>query len=138
MPLIQTEFDDLLENDIILEETDKTPDYAALLKNAENMLKSYLYIKKIADASSPFVNSIVKVSTIDTTLEKEEYVLNGETGKILLKNIHSADNCSIFFNGGEFVLFPYETIELPVKDNTTIETKGKLSIIESEYKLGKG
>ncbi len=136
--IIETEFDNPLEQDVIFEETEQTQDYAEMLKNSENMLKAYLYIKKIADASSPFVNSVTKVSTIDTSLEKEEYALDEETGKILIKNISPTEQYSIFFNGGEFVMFPYETIELPVTDNTKVETKGRFSIIESEYKLGKG
>ena len=136
--IVQTEFDGLLEEDVIFEETEQTQDYAEILKNSENILKAYMYIKKIADSSNPFVNSILKVETIDTTLGRAPYLLNSETGKILFKNISTTESYSIFFNGGEFVLFPYESVELPVVATTEIETMGRFSIIESEYKLGKG
>jgi len=136
--VIKTEFDGLLADDVAFEETEQTQDYSELLKNTENMLKSYLYIKKIADASSPFVNSVIKVDTVDTSISKAEYNIDNETGKILLKNISTTEQYSIFFNDGEFVLFPYESIELPVISTTKLETNGKFSIIESEYKLGKG
>ncbi len=136
--VIETEFDNPLEQDIVFEETEQTTATEELLKNTENIIKAYLYIKKIADASSPFINAIISVNTIDTSLEKTEYIINSETGKILFKNISSSENYSIFFNDGEFVLFPYESVELPVVSTTKIETYGRFSIIESEYKLGKG
>ena len=136
--VIETEFDGILEDDVIFEETDQQQDMAETLKNSENILKAFMYIKKIVDSSSPFVNSVIKVSTIDTTLGKATYSLDLETGKILLKNISTTESYSLFFNGGEFVLFPYESVELPVVATTTIETVGRFSIIESEYKLGKG
>lgn len=136
--VIETEFDGLLEDDVIFEETDQQVDLAETLKSSENILKAFMYIKKIVDSSSPFVNSIIKVNTIDTTLEKTTYSLDPETGKILLKNISTTESYSLFFNGGEFVLFPYESVELPVVATTVLETVGRFSIIESEYKLGKG
>lgn len=136
--VIETEFDGLLEDDVIFEETDQQLDLAETLKNSENIMKAFLYIKKIVDSSSPFVNAVIKVSTIDTTLGKEEYVLDINTGKVLLKNISTTDSYSLFFNDGEFVLFPYESVELPVTEITKLETVGRFSIIESEYKLGKG
>ncbi len=136
--LIQTEFDNPLEDDIVFEETEQTQDYAEILKNSENMLKAYMYIKRIADSSSPFINKVLKVTTVDTALGKEEYQMMAETGKILIKNVSTTESYSIYFNDGEFILFPYENIELPVEIGTKIETQGRFSIIESEYKLGKG
>lgn len=136
--LIQTEFDNPLEEDVFFEETEQTQEYTNILKNSENILKSFLYLKKIADANNPYVNSIIKMDTIDTTSGKTGYTISAETGKILIKNISSTDSYSIYFNGGEFVMFPYETLEIPVKTDSVIETKGKFSIIETEYKIGKG
>jgi hypothetical protein len=136
--LIQTDFDNPLENDIVFEETDETQSYQDILKNSENIIKSFLYLKKIIDSSSPFVNDVINVTTIDTHIEKEQYIFSIESGKILIKNIDSTENWSIFFNDGEYVLFPFETVELPFKANTKLETMGRFSIIESEYQLGKG
>lgn len=136
--LIDTEFDNPLEEDIIFEETEQTQDYAEMLKNTENMLKSYLYIKKIANAANPFINAVVNVETIDTHTEKTQYIFNIDNGKILIKNLDSTENWSFYFNDGEFVLFPFESIELPFFQDTKFETKGRFSLIESEYSLGKG
>ena len=135
--VIETEFDDILENDIVFEETEQSPDYAQILKNSENILKSFLYLKKITDSSSPFVNAVVKMDTIDTSGEKVLYSQNEETGLILFKNTDALNNGSIFFNGGEFILFPFESIEFPIKTTTTLEINGIFSILESEYKIGK-
>lgn len=136
--IVTTEFDNPLEEDVVLEETEQTMQFSELMKNTENILKAYLYIKKIVDASNPFVNKVIKADTINTTDGKSQYLLNENTGKILIKNISPTDSYSIFFNGGEFVLFPFEKVELPVDSETIIETFGMFSIIESEYKLGKG
>jgi len=135
---IETDIDKPLEEDIVFEETDQSPYLEDVLKNAENILKAFLYIKKIADTSNPFINKIIKVSTINTSDQREQYQLNEGTGKILIKNVSPTESYSIFFNGGEFILFPFEKIELPVDNTTIIETNGIFSIIESEYKLGKG
>ncbi len=136
--VIQTKFDNPLEQDIVFEETDETQQFEDILKNAENIIKSFLYLKEMSNASSPFVNSVIKMTTIDTSQEREEYQIDELTGKVFIKNISSTENYSIYFNNGEFVLFPYETLEFPVKEETVLETKGKFSIIESEYSLGKG
>jgi len=135
---IKTNVDSPLEEDIVFEETDQSSHIEDVLKNAENILKAFLYMKKMLNESSPFVNSLTALKTIDTTSEKTIYMQNENTGKIVFKNISSTDNCSIFINDGEFVLFPYESVELPISQSDKIETNGTLSIIETEYKLGKG
>lgn len=131
--VVETEFDGLLEDDIILEETDETSSYEEVLKNTENLLKSYLYIKKIVNSSSPFVNAVIKAETVDTTASRTEYVTNQDTGLVLIKNIDTVQNFSIFINDGEFVLFPYESIEIPTAGIVKLETKGTFSILESKY-----
>ncbi len=135
--LIKTNFDNPLEEDIIFEETEEQLSYVETLKNSENILKSFLYLKNITDSSSPYINAIVKMDTVDYSGEKTSYLFSQDTGLILLKNIDSLNNGSIFFNNGEFVLFPYESIEFPLKETSQIELHGKFSILESEYKLGK-
>lgn len=135
--LIETEFDGLLEEDVIFEETDQAMEYSDILKNSENLLKSFLYLKKLMSGASPFINRVLRMDTIDTTTGEETYLLNTLTGKVFIKNISALENYSIFFNGGEFVLFPYETLEFPIEEGTELKTKGKFSIIESEYSIGK-
>ena len=136
--LIGTEFDHPLEQDVNLEETEDTPGYSAALKNAENIMKSFLYLKKLMGGADPFVNKITKVQTIDTSVASTQYTLAAGTGKILFKNLSSSDNASLFINSGEFILFPYESIELPLSGTDVVETNGHFSVIETEYKMGKG
>jgi len=136
--IIETNFDNPLEEDIVFEEVDNQQELEDTLKSSENILKAFLYLKKLMDESSPFINKIIHVETIDTTQEKSLYIINEDTGKILIKNIDPNSQHSIFINDGEFVLFPYESIEIPADYTTKLETNGLFSIIESEYKLGKG
>jgi len=135
--VVETPFDNPIGNDIVLEETDNSEEFKKLLQNSENIIKAFLYLKKIFEYSSPFINRVIKMNTIDTSKEKAVYEVAPNTGKILIKNIDSNSSHSIFFNGGEFVLFPYESVEFPIVETDTIETQGLFSIIETEYKIGK-
>ena len=135
--IIKTEFDGLLEDDIVFEETDQALDFAEVLKNSENIIKSFLYLKRITDGATPYANSVLKMDTIEIETNKQEYILTAETGLVLIKNVDSLYNSSIFFNGGEFILFPFESLEFPVLPTSKLELLGKFSILESEYKLGK-
>jgi len=134
--LVETDFDGLLENDVIFEETDQTLDYKEILKNSENIIKSFLYLKRVTDGTNPYVNSVLKMDTVDFA-EKTAYTPHVNTGLILVKNVSALVNGSIFFNGGEFVLFPFESLEFPILSTSVLELSGNFSILESEYKLGK-
>ena len=131
--LIETEFDGLLEDDIVLEETNQVSSYEEILKNSENLIKSYLYLKKLMNASTPFVNAIVKASTIDTSSNTVEYVKDESTGLILVKNIDIVKSFSIYINEGEFILFPYESIEIPTAGLDKLELNGNFSILETKF-----
>lgn len=131
--MIETDFDAPLEEDIVLEETDQTIDYKDVLKNTENLLKSYLYIKKLVNSSSPTINAFVKATSIDTSSATEEYAIDSETGMILIKNTDTVKNYSIFINDGEFILFPYESLEIPTAGVEKLETNGTFSIMESKF-----
>ncbi len=131
--VISTEFDGLLEEDVTLEETEQTPEYSDILKNSENLMKSFLYMKKMFN-SSPLLNEIVKLSTLEVST-KTEYVFNSESNMIMIKNI-SDTNSSLFVNNGELILLPFESFEFPLKSTYTVEIQGKFSIAETKYTIG--
>ena len=132
--VIPTEFDDILENDLILEETEQSEKYADVLKNSENIFKSFLYLKKLMGASTPFVNKILKVETILAPALATVTILD-TTGKILLKNTKTDANSSFFVNDGEFILLPTESAEIPIDNTYKLEIIGNFSMIQAEYHI---
>lgn len=132
MPIIETEFDGLLEDDIVFEETEEVLKYKDLLKNAENMYKSILYLKKLMSSGNPFINNIIKMNSVSNS-EKTTYSIDVKTGLIVLKNTSELDSAEIFLDGGKFLLFPFESIEFPITSSRMLELKGDFSMIESEY-----
>jgi hypothetical protein len=130
--IINTDFDNPLEEDIVFEETEQTQEYSELLKNSENILKATLYLKKIA-GMSPVMNKLVKVSTIDAT-EETPIVPDPETNLILFKNVLDL-NLTLFINGGELVLLPFESFDFPLEGIDTISFIGKASVVETQYRL---
>ncbi len=132
--LVQTEFDGLLVDDILLEESEQTQIYEKTLKNSENIIKSYIYMKKLLTAASPFVNKITKIETINSP-EKLTIDIAEGTGKIHFKSMDPENNSSIFINGGEYILFPTESIEIPIDQSYTVEIQGSFSMIQTEYSL---
>lgn len=49
--VIKTEFDNPLEEDVVFEETDQTSDVEDILKNSENLMKAFLYMRKMFSSS---------------------------------------------------------------------------------------
>ncbi len=49
--VVHTEFDNPLEEDVVFEETDETQSFEDILKNSENLMKSFLYMKKMFSAA---------------------------------------------------------------------------------------
>ncbi len=131
--IVETAFDAPIEEDIVFEETEQTQDYAEMLKNSENMLKAYMYLQKLMKATIPFVNSIIKVETL-IAAEITEVAIEEDTGKIVLKNIDTEGFASFYIDGGEFMLFPSETIEIPITSAYKLEIKGNFSLMQTEYK----
>ena len=132
MPQVVTEFDDILENDVIFEETENSMEMQDVLKNAENIIKSTMYLKKLV-GMSPVFNKLVKVSTLETTAETT-ITPDAETNLILIKNLIDLP-LTLKINGGELVLLPFETFDFPVEGITSITMVGKASIIETKYRL---
>ena len=135
---VETDMDDFLQEDVILEETDQSPAIEETLKDSENIIKAFMYLQKMIDSRNPSINRILKADTIHIPGTKEAYQLEAGVGLVSVKNVDKQEDSSIYFNGGQIILFPYETIELVVDDSTVLEVVGKLTIIQSEYKLGKG
>lgn len=131
--IINTEFDNPLEEDIVLEETDETLSFKNVLRNSENMLKSVMYLKKLF-TMSPTFNRVVKVSTIDATSDTA-IVPDPETNVILVKNITDS-NFELYLNGGQLILLPFETFDFPIDGIDTISCIGNGSIIETKYTTG--
>ena len=130
---IKTAFDNPIEQDVQLEQIDnKPPAVETTLKNAENVYKSFLYLRKMY-SMFPKKETIAKADTKNyanyTTIDKPLYA-----NKILLTNLDS-DVVYIKINGGEFGILVGQTIELPIvpkddeENGDSIELKGKISYI---------
>ena len=130
--IVQTEFDGLLEEDVIFEETDQVLEYQDILKNSENLLKSFLYMKKMFN-STPLLNKLVKVETVEFGVSTE-YPVDIDTNTIMVKNVDNI-NGSIFIDGGELILLPFESFEFPYIENVEIRLIGKISIVQSQYSI---
>jgi len=109
---INTRFDKELGEDVILEQVDgKEPAVATTLKNAENILKSFLYIKKMytGNLSSAKVLGVGNVSVADY----EALTIPEETQDIRISNTSSSTS-SFKINGGVYIMQPGEIVELPI------------------------
>jgi hypothetical protein len=131
--LINTEFDNPLEEDIVFEETDETPSFEDILKNSENLIKSFLYLKKMF-SSAPELNTVYSFQTIET-IELAEIDIAEDTNVIMVKNVKDS-NSSIFLNGGELVLLPFESFEFPIHEDDVLEFIGRISIVQTKMTIG--
>ena len=131
--VLETDFDGLLEEDVIFEETAQTMEYADILKNSENMFKSFLYLKKLFN-STPLLTKIIKIETVDYP-EETEYSLSPDTNTLMVKNVDNV-NGSLFVDGGELILLPFESFEFPLSEGAVVSLLGKLSIVQSRYNVG--
>ena len=131
MAVVETEFDGILEEDVILEEVDSAMDAASILKNAENIFKANLYLRELF-TSAPVFNEVVKFSTVETT-NKETYLFDESSSLIMFKNLRDSES-KVFLNGGHMVLLPYESFEFPLVQGMNLEVDGRFSIVETKYK----
>ncbi len=129
--VIQTEFDGLLEEDIAFEETDQTLSTQDVLKNAENIIKATMYLRKLA-GMSPIMNRLVKVSTVETQ-ELTALYPDEDSNLILVKNLSSL-NFTLEINDGELILLPFESFDFPLEGITKIRYAGTASIIETQFR----
>lgn len=134
---INTNFDQPVENDVTLEQLDgQAPAVQVTLKNAENVYKSFLYLRKMY-SSFPAKESILDIKTVDYT-DYASVVIPENSTEITINNF-SGSNAGIKINSGEYIIQPGEKITLPVVSpdssvtpnvaGDTVELKGSVSYI---------
>lgn len=129
--VIQTEYDDPIAEDVTLEET-KELDYKDLLANSENILKAFLYLKRLF-SSAPVFNSIIAIQLYEG--DNVSVSLNQEANIATIKNIDDTRG-NVVYNGMDpLVLMPYEQIDIPIKTGDTIELTGKFNVIQIRYEV---
>lgn len=131
--VVKTDFDNILEDDVVFEETDETLEYSDILKNSENLMKSFLYMKKMFN-STPLLSEVIHIETVEYS-QNTEYTPKANSNMIMIKNVSDV-NSSMYLNGGELVLLAFESFEFPLQDGQTIELKGNLSIVETKFTIG--
>ena len=131
MAAIKTQFDNPIEQDVALELiNNKPPAVETTLKNAENVYKSFLYLRKMY-SMYPQKNTILKANTVNyityTKLQKPE------NGNYLTVNNLSTNIVYLKINDDEFGINVGQMIDFPIVPKTDeeegdkIELKGKLS-----------
>ena len=110
---INTGFDKVVEEDVLLEQIDgKEPAVATTLKNSENIFKSYLYLKKMYSGS--YSSSKVLVMNSISSSEYESVTIPDGATSLRVSNTSTTLDSEIEMNGGKFILTPGKDIVLPV------------------------
>ena len=134
---INTSFDQNIEQDVALEQIDgQAPSVQTTLKNAENVYKSFLYLRKMY-SEFPAKTTIISMDTENFASYTIVVVLS--KANIILINNYSASVAGIKINGGEYILQPGEKQSFPVicPDTTVVpaiagdilELNGEISYI---------
>lgn len=132
--VIATEFDGTIPEDVILEESDNKEEMTNILGNSENIRKAYEYLSEMYKIDKAIMNKVLKFDTIEDT-NFTAISLLADTNLILIKNIRDSESF-INYNGGQFVLLPFESFEFPVTPATdTLQVKGKVTTAEIQYIL---
>jgi len=109
---INTEFDQTVEEDVLLEQLDgQAPAVQTTLKNAENVYKSFLYLKKMY-SKYPAKETVMSMATVNFAVQTA--VVIPEDGNQITVNNFSGANASISINGGEYILQPGEKEVFPL------------------------
>ena len=119
---IETNFDQALEQDFLLEQLDgQAPAVATTLKNAENVYKSFLYLKKMY-SKYPAKDTIKLMDTV--SYPTDTLVIIPEEGNWITVNNYSGANAAITINGGKYILQPGEKESFPLisPDTTAVPT----------------
>ena len=135
--VINTRFDQDVEQDVYLEQIEgKEPAVATTLKNAENIFKSFLYIKKMYTGS---LSSAKVLAMGNVSNSAYEVIVIPEDVQNLRVSNTSGSASSIKINDGEYIMQPGEVIELPIVPPSTdvatenegdkVELKGDISYI---------
>ena len=134
---INTTFDNPIEEDVLLEQLEgQPPAIQTTLKNAENVYKSFLYMRKMY-SQFPLRENIIDMSTVSNA----DYVQiqAPEMSNYIVVNNYSTSNAGIKINGNEYILQPGEkekfslispdTTVAPIVTGDTLELKGSVSYI---------
>jgi len=134
---INTSFDQQIDQDVILEPIDgNPPPVQTTLKNAENVYKSFLYLRKMY-SMYPAKRTILDMGTVNFSAYNTISIPSG-ANKIIVNNF-SQNNAGIKINGKEYIMQPGEKAEFPlVAPDTsvspavagdTLELNGQVSYI---------
>ena len=129
--IIQTEFDDPIAEDVALEEA-KEIDYKDIMANAENILKAFLYLKRLF-SSAPVFNAIVAIGLYEG--DHQQITINPEANIVTIKNIDNTQGNVVYNNMDPLILMPYEQIDIPLRRGDTLETSGKFNVIQIKYEV---
>ena len=119
---IVTEFDQAVEIDVALEQIDgAAPAVQTTLKNAENVYKSFLYLRKMY-SNFPAKTTITGMDNVVYATYTVVTVL--DDSNIIVVNNHSDLSAGIKINGGEYILQPGEKESFPLvaPDATVVPT----------------
>ena len=109
---IVTEFDQAVEIDVALEQIDgAAPAVQTTLKNAENVYKSFLYLRKMY-SNFPAKDTIISMATV--SYGSYTIVSIPEKSNKIIVNNYSASSAGIKINGGEYILQPGEKESFPL------------------------
>ncbi len=136
---ISTDFDQTVEEDVLLELVEgQTPAVQTTLQNAENVYKSFLYLRKMY-SKFPAKQTILGMSTIDE-VAYVSVIVPTDANHILINNF-SAALAGIKINGNEYVvqigektelpLVAPDLISVPVVAGDNLELKGNISYVIS-------
>ncbi len=134
---IETAFDQDIAQDLILEQIDGAPPAVqTTLKNAENVYKSFLYLRRMY-SKFPAKEIVKGLGTVDNATLLPVTLLDG-TNYITINNF-SASTATLDINGGAYTMQPGENITLPLSppDSTvtpvivgdTVSIQGNVSYI---------
>ena len=134
---ISTEFDQNITEDVLLEQIEgQAPAVQTTLQNAENVYKSFLYLRKMY-SGFPAKESIVGMATIDEAAYVTKII--PAFGNTIVVNNVGASTAGIKLNGNEYVIrigenvtFPIvapDTSSAPVIVGDTLELQGNSSYI---------
>ena len=130
--VIQTPFDDTIDEAVQLEQPDEEIlDYESLLVNAENIYKSFLYLKRVF-SSAPIFNKIIKIQKFKG-VDKLEVEIEKEANLVTFKNIGESNAYVTYNDNDELVLFQYESADFPYNEGDTFKISGDLNVIQVKY-----
>ncbi len=109
---ISTDFDQNIAEDVLLEQIEgQAPAVQTTLQNAENVYKSFLYLRKMY-SGFPAKDSIMSMETINEAAYTS--VAIPQYANTLIVNNFGADQAGIELNGNEYVVRIGEKVEIPL------------------------